>query len=153
MSHRSVTLVLMMKLAAMGLVLVLLSSACSRRSEPSPSAVTPNTATGDGKPHFDLVASDLAAPAVISTNGIGQPQDTVVVNFQLSADKAAEFAKFTQAHLGQQVQLICDSNVLAEPYVASPIKDGRVQAAFSSLKQARVIEELLNKSIRLGNHV
>lgn len=134
-----------MKATPLGLILVLLASACSRRGEPVASAVTPNAATGSGKPHFELVASDLAVPAVISTNGIGSGHDTIVIHFQLSAERTAEFAKFTQAHLGQQAQLICDSNLVAEPYIASPIKDGRVQVAFSSLEQARVIEELLNK--------
>jgi preprotein translocase subunit SecD len=134
-----------MKITTLSLILVLLASACSHRSERATSPVTPNIAIDSSKPHFELVVSDLAAPAVISTNGVGSGHDTIVISFQLSADKAAEFAKFTQEHLRQQTQLICDSKVVAEPFVASPIAGGRVQVAFSSLEQARVIEELLNK--------
>lgn len=135
----------MMRIATLSLVLILLASACSRRSESDPIPGTPNGAIGSTKAQFEFVASDLAAPAVMSTNGIGSGHATVVIHFQLSADRAAEFAKFTQAHLRQEAKLICDSKVVAEPFIASPITDGRVQVTFSSREQARETEQLLNK--------
>lgn len=134
-----------MRIVAVSLISALLVSACSQKSDSAVSPV-PQGSVDDGmKPHFELVASDLMGPAVISTNLVGNPHSTIVIDIQLSAAKAAEFGKFTQDHLRQQVQLICDSKVVAEPFVASPITGGRLQVTFSSLEQARVVEELLNK--------
>ena len=134
-----------MRITTLILGLVLLTSACSHRNESVKLSVAQPIAVDGGKPHFRLVAADLAAPAVIRTNGVGSGHETLVIHFQLSAGKAAEFARFTQEHLRQQAQLICDSTVVAEPFVATPISDGRVQIAFSSLEQARGVEGLLNK--------
>src|ERR1041384_8256147 len=95
-----VSIVVVMRITTLSFVLVLFALACSHRSR----AVSP-IAIDCSKPHFEFAASDLATPAVISTNGVGSGHDTIIIKFRLSTGKAAELARFTQEHARQQTQL------------------------------------------------
>ncbi|HTX21496.1 MAG TPA: hypothetical protein VMD27_06545 [Candidatus Aquilonibacter sp.] len=142
---KSVSIIVIMKITIFSLVLVLLVSACSHKVESTAPSSLPQIAVDASKPHFEFTASDLAVPAEIGTNGVGSGHDTIIINLQLSTGKAAELAKFTQEHTNQQIQLIFDSKVVAEPFVYTPITGGAVQLAFSSLAQAQAVERLLSE--------
>ena len=142
---KSVSIMVNMKIIILSLVLVLFASACSHGPERAASSGVLPIALDSSKPHFEFTASDLVVPARMATNGIGSGHDTIVINFHLSTEKAAEFARFTQEHTNQMTQLIIDSRVVAQPFVHRPVSDGVVQLVFSSFAQAQAVETLLSE--------
>jgi len=127
---------------ALLLSLTVLGFGCARNAPPPFAFSTPDPS----KPQFRLSAADLAAPAVLGTNGSAAAGSaTVVVRLQFASAKADAFRTFTREHANRQMQLIVGTNVVAEPHVVAEIKDGRAELAFSSIDQARAVQAMLGK--------
>jgi preprotein translocase subunit SecD len=67
------------------------------------------------------------------------------IHLQFTAAKTDEFRKFTREHINQQTQLLVGSKVVAEPYIRSEISGGQADIDFSSIDEARVVADNLNK--------
>jgi preprotein translocase subunit SecD len=132
-----------MKNLAIALILVLFTSACSRKTE-----TTPTASTGVGLPQFVIAASDvMTASAKSATNrpDLIAAHRNAVVDVQFSSKATADFKKFTQEHLNQQVQILVGSNVFAVTWIRSVHPDGRFQTAFSTLEEAQAVADSLTK--------
>jgi preprotein translocase subunit SecD len=129
------------KVAVLSVILLLLASACSRTTQRGRSySLDPS------KPQFTISPADLAAPPVLGTNSTPSGEHaTIVLRIQFTAAKAEAFDKFTRDHKNQQTQLVVRSKVIARPYVAAEIPDGRVELAFSSIDDAREARVWLSK--------
>jgi preprotein translocase subunit SecD len=128
-----------MKNIAIGLMLALFTSACSHKTETTPTA---------SLPQFVFAASDVMTASVQSATNrpdLIAAHRTAVVDIQFSSKSAADFKKFTQEHLNQQVQILVGSNVLAETWIRSVHPDGLFQTAFSTLEEAQAVADTLTK--------
>jgi preprotein translocase subunit SecD len=122
-----------MKTTTLSLILVLLTSACASNAQ--------NTAT-NAKPQFVIMAGDVSAAPVI------MPRDSTegIVDVHFSGRARAEFAKFWQAHLDQQVQILFDKKVIGEPVIQGRIGTGyAIYLHFSTVAEAKTIADLLTK--------
>jgi preprotein translocase subunit SecD len=132
-----------MKNIAIGLILVLFTSACSRKTE-----TTPTASTGVSLPQFVFAASDvMTASAKSATNrpDLVAHHRNAVVDVQFSSKATADLRKFTQEHLNQQVQILVGSNVLAVTWIRSVMPDGQFQTAFPTLEEAQAFADTLMK--------
>src|SRR6185369_1937321 len=129
------------KVAVLSVLLVLLASACSRTTQRGR-----NYGLDPNKPQFTIAPADLAAAPVLGTNsGPSGAHATIVLRVEFTATRADAFHKFTRDHRNQQTQLVVRSKVVAEPFVAAEIPDGRVELAFSSIDEARGVRAWLSK--------
>ena len=54
---------------------------------------------------------------------------TWLINLMLTKDDGAAFAEWTQNHVGEQVALIAEGEVIFAPQIAAPITGGEIQIA------------------------
>lgn len=98
------------------------------------------------KPQFALTRADLAAAPSLETFRSPSGKDrTFIVHLRMGPAKADAFRQFTRDHKNQQTQLVVGTEVIAEPFVAAEIDDGRVDIGFSSRDEARRVRYLLTK--------
>jgi preprotein translocase subunit SecD len=129
------------KVVAQSVLVLLLASACSRTTQRGRSYTL-----DPSKPQFTIAAADLAAPPMLGTNSAPSgAHPTIVLRVRFTAARADAFQKFTRDHKNQQTQLVVRSKVVAEPFVAAEIPDGRVDLAFSSVDEAREVRDWLSK--------
>jgi preprotein translocase subunit SecD len=132
-----------MKNTTIGLLLVLFVSACSHKTES-----TPTTSTDGSTPQFSIAASDVSSASVqIATNSpnLVAAQKTALVDVHLSTNAAADFQKFTQAHLNQKVQILVGTNVVSEPVIRAAISSGELPLSFSTPEEAQAVVDSLSK--------
>lgn len=126
------------------LTISLLASSCSHKTA-STSTAKPISIDAS-KPHFTIAAADLAAPAKVSTQAVGNGRDVAIsIHLKFSPAKADEFRKFTREHIQQQTQLLVGLTVVAEPIIMSEISDGQADLGFHSIDQAQSVADALNK--------
>src|SRR5665647_13622 len=83
-----------MKNTTISLILVLFTSACSHKTES-----TPTTSTGGSTPQFSIAASDVSSASVeilTNTPNLVAAHKTASADVHLSSKAAADFQKFTQ---------------------------------------------------------
>jgi preprotein translocase subunit SecD len=68
---------------------------------------------------------------------------TFAIHLRFTDAKAAELRKFTQEHINHQVQLLAESNVIAEPFIAAEISNSQVDLSFASSSEAHAVANLL----------
>jgi preprotein translocase subunit SecD len=132
-----------MKNITISLLLVLFVSACSHKTES-----TPTTSTDGSTPQFSIAASDVSSAYVrIATNSpnLVAAHKTALVDVQLSTKAAADFQKFTQEHLNQKVQILVGTNVVAEPVIRAVLSRGELPLSFSTLEEAQAVVDSLSK--------
>jgi preprotein translocase subunit SecD len=122
-----------MKNTTLSLILVLLVSACSHKTDGSATS---------SSIQFSIAASDVSAAVVLTRAG---STTAAVVDVHFSSSKAAEFRKFTEAHLNQQVQILVGTNVVAEPVIRAAITGGKVQLHFATREEAQAVADSLTK--------
>ena len=128
-----------MKNSTLGLLLVLFISACSHKTDSTVTA---------GTPQFQIAASDVTSASVQPVTGnanLAAAHKTAVVDVVFSSSMAADFQKFTQEHLNQQVQILVGTNIVAEPMVRSAIPGGEIELSFSTPEAAQAIADILTK--------
>jgi len=120
------------KIVLLGLILLLSASACSRKGA--------KNAASAGPPRLILAAKDIASPVEVVTNRFG----TAELLVKLSASKAEELRKLSQAHLNEQVELVVGSKVVAKPLMRHQISGGEFKLSFSSPDEARSVADSLS---------
>jgi preprotein translocase subunit SecD len=132
-----------MKNTTISLLLVLFTSACSHKTE-----TTPTTSTGDTTPQFAIAAGDVTNTSVEVVTGrvpSSPTQEMAVVHLELLGAKAAEFRQFTKDHINQKVQIMVGTKVVEEPVIRAEIPSPKIELMFSSPDEARVIADSLSK--------
>jgi len=132
-----------MKNTMLSLPLVLLVSACSHKTESAPT-----TGTGGSTPQFAIAANDVSSASIeilTNTPNLVAAHATASADVHLASKAAADFQKFTQAHLNQQVQILVGSKVVAEPVIRAPISSGEVVLSFPTPGEAQAVVEALSK--------
>jgi preprotein translocase subunit SecD len=132
-----------MKNTTLSLLLVLFVSACSNKSE-----TTPTTDTGGSPPQFSITASDVSGASVQIANNtpnLVAAHKTALADVHLSPKTAANFQKFTKEHLNQKVQILVGTNVVAEPVIRAELSDGRIPLTFSTPEEAQAVVDYLTK--------
>ncbi len=128
-----------MKNTTLSLLLVLLVSACSHKTESAPTA---------GFPEFSIAAGDVIGTSVEATTGnvSGSPTQVMyMVHVELSSAKGAEFRQFTKDHVNQQVQILVGAKVIQEPMIAAEIVSPKIDLIYSSKDEAQSVADLLSK--------
>jgi len=128
-----------MKNTTISLLLVLLISACSHKTE---------STVATGTPHFQIAASDVSTASFQSVTNRADfvaAHKTAVVDVVFSSSKAAEFGKFTREHLNQQVQILVGSKVVAEPRILAEISGGEIELNFTTPEEAQAVVDSLTK--------
>jgi preprotein translocase subunit SecD len=128
-----------MKFAKLSLLLALLTSGCSPKTETSATV---------GTPQFSIAAGDVASRSVeVATNRVSASpsEQTAVVRLEFTDRKAAAFRKFTKEHLNQKVQIIVGTNVVAEPVIRAEIRSPRCELDFSSAEKAQAVVDSLRE--------
>ena len=129
------------KTAVFTQILVLLASACSHTAQRGQ-----NYTLDPSKPQFTITATDLATPAVLTTNSSPSGANaTIILHVQFTVAKTEAFRTFTREHMEQQTQLVVGSKVVAEPTIVAEISDGRADIAFSSFDDALAVKNSLSK--------
>jgi preprotein translocase subunit SecD len=132
-----------MKNTTISLLLVLFVSACSHKTES-----TPTTSTDGSTSQFSIAASDVSSASVqITTNtpNLVAAHKTALADVHLSTKAAAEFQKFTQAHLNQKVQILVGTNVVVEPVIRAAISSGELPMPFATSEEAQAVVDSLTR--------
>ena len=132
-----------MKNTTISLLLVLFVSACSHKTES-----TPTTSTDGSTPQFSIATSDISSASVqTATNSpnLVAAHKTALVYVYLSTKAAADFQRFTQEHLNQKVQILIGTNVVAEPVIRAVLSRGEFPLSFSTLEEAQAVADSLSK--------
>jgi preprotein translocase subunit SecD len=116
-----------MKKTLLGLVSILLITACSPKSE---RASTDSTVT----PQFPIAAGDVTSATA----------DSTVVHIEFSKAKAEAFRTFTKAHVDQKIQVVVATKVVAEPVIRSEIPGGKIDLSFPSAEEAQAFATSLS---------
>jgi preprotein translocase subunit SecD len=127
-----------MKTTLLSLILVLLASACSPKTE---SNLADSEATTDSS-QFVISALDVSSASIRKPGGSTQG---LVIDVQFASQKAAEFHKFTQKHLNQKIQILVGTNVVAQPVIRAPIPGGQIQLTFGTQDEAQTVLQALTK--------
>ncbi len=72
-----------------------------------------------------LTLRELAGGEIVFDEASG----TWLINLVLTKDDGATFAEWTQNHVGEQVALIAEGEVIFAPQIAAPITGGEIQVA------------------------
>jgi preprotein translocase subunit SecD len=114
-----------MKNALLSLVIMLFVTACSPKSERAES----------GTPQFPIAVDDIMSASA----------ESAVVHIEFSKAKAEAFRQFTKEHLGQKIQVVVGTNVVAEPMVRSEISGGKIVVSCSSSENAQALAAKLSQ--------
>jgi preprotein translocase subunit SecD len=128
-----------MKNATFSLMLALVASACSPKTESTVTA---------GSTQFSIAAGDVVNTSVEVVTGrvpSSPTQETAVVHVEFSGAKAAEFRKFTKEHLNQKIQIMVGEKIVAEPVIRAEIPSPKIELTFSSPDEAHAIADSLSK--------
>lgn len=131
-----------MKPALLGLIVVLIASGCSQKTE------TTVGTTASVPPQFAIVPGNVVTAWVQVVTGRVPSiptQQVAVVRLELSGAEAARFQKFTKDHLNQKVQIVVGTNVVEEPVIAAEIPGPEIELMLPSPSRARAIAEALSK--------
>jgi preprotein translocase subunit SecD len=128
-----------MKSALLSLLVALLASACSQRTEPTATTGTPRFSVSSG----DIITSSVE---VVAGRVLASPtQETAVVHIEFSKARAEAFRRFTNEHLDQKVQIVVGRNVVSEPVIRTEIPGGKIEVHFSSPEEARAFAASLSQ--------
>ena len=123
------------KNTTLGLLLVLVMSACSHKNENNPA----------GAPQFHITASDVTSVSVQPITIVKTGRKLAELDVVLSREKAAEYHQFTQEHLNQRVQVLVGTNLIVDPWIRSADSSGRFETSFSRIEEAHTLADLLTR--------
>jgi hypothetical protein len=120
-----------MKLAGLGLVLVLFASGCAEM------------------PQYMITPESLAKPAEVVTNRtdmmVFEPNAKVVVGLVLSADAKQDFQKFLRENPDQPVKILINSCVVLNEISRPGLGTGFLNFYFATREQAQAFADFVNK--------
>jgi SecD/SecF fusion protein len=99
--------------------------------------------------HVEMTGSSIKSALAVRDNG-GEPQ----IDFELTSDGAAQFAKLTRDNIGRRLAIILDGKLYSAPVIRTAIEGGRGQISgnFQPAEAqdiARVLENPLDVPLRL----
>ena len=71
-------------------------------------------------------------------------EEIAIVEITFTDEAANEFAEITQQHIGEQVEIYLNDNVITAPYIRTVIPDGICQISMDSFEEAEKVAEQLN---------
>ncbi len=111
----------------------------------APSEATNELKARDGSGTFHveseptLVARDLKSAAVTE-----RPGKNPLLAITLTPEAAARMKAFGKRQLGKRVALVFAGRLMKAPHLNEPFKDQGIQLEISSMKDARLIADLIN---------
>jgi preprotein translocase subunit SecD len=95
-------------------------------------------------PAGKAAAEPLQLGITSASAGIDQRNGQAVVDIRLTDDSRQRFARFTQANLGQMIDLRIDGKSVIKPIVREPITAGMVQITIDNPGEAQRLAARLN---------
>ena len=71
-------------------------------------------------------------------------EEIAIVEITFTDEATNEFAEITQQHIGEQVEIYLNDNVITAPYIRTVIPDGICQISMDSFEEAEKVAEQLN---------
>lgn len=100
---------------------------------PAPTSAVPPSGTVLPDPDNNQLALHPAFLTLRELDGgeivFDEASGTWLINLMLTEDDGATFAQWTQNHVGEQVALIAEGEVIFAPQIAAPITGGEIQIA------------------------
>ena len=94
-----------------------------------------------------VITSDMFKHAEIDTDILNRPMidmNRPIIDFQFTEEGGRRFAVFTKANVGKRVAIVWDAEVLAAPFIATPITggSGEITGDFSAEEAAEIVRSI-----------